>query len=231
MNALDLLVDFAALVSIPDASKTQMVSKKEDGSPNSVRSATLSASTLVGSPFMHNSVTELPIDRAQCYFPMAQLSSQQAAGQLPASRPLPSEFYNSYIPVQQIRQPPQSFDQHLQQNPGLGLPYEVACGTHAPCDCEYFPSWTPGYEAVPQPWNAYQPFYGTRQPDMRFGLLPGGASTGGFECRDELCGCQYAIPQTFHTMDGARMLWKMEEPPHPNGYNEWAVPDKQFRTR
>ena len=194
MNALDFLVDFAALVSIPDASKTQVTFKKENDSPNSDRSATLSASTLVADPFMHNPVNEVPIDRAQYYFPVTPSSSQRvssiAAGHHPASRPLGNDFYGSYFPSQQVSRPPQSFDQHLQQNPGLGLPYEVACGApHTTCDCEYFPLWNSGYEAISKPWNAYQPFHETQHPDMRFGLVPGEVSTGGFECSDGMCTC------------------------------------------
>jgi hypothetical protein len=238
MNALDFLVDFAALVSIPDASRTPAVSKKEDYTPSYERSTTLSASTLVADPFLsqHYDNEALLKDRVQNYFPMAPSLSQQSFPPTTTRPPMPRIY--SYDPLEvwmtttRGYQPLQTFDQHLQQNPSLGLPYEIPCGpADQPCPCEYYPPWTSCYED-PSLYNR-QPSYETRHSDKWPGLLPEEASMHHGQCRDELCECRFAVPREHYTMNEP---WKAEQPLSflraMDGHDQWALIDaKEMQSR
>jgi hypothetical protein len=223
MNALDFLVDFAALVSIPDASK-----HLHDDRSESKRGATVSPS---GPPNKRRKLTTgaPSTNMIRNHFPVTPSSSQQTCFTVAEHNPPPRlqdyNAYESYVPHQQDRQPAQTFEQHLQQNPGIGLPYDATCGVaYQPCECEYYPPWTSCYEtscAVPQPWNTLQTPqnpYELRHPEMRFGLLPGGPSTGDFQCRDDMCGCRY-FSSHIYRYDMA------------DGYAPWDEKERMFNDR
>lgn len=242
MNALDFLVDFVALVSRSDDSSTQDASDSEKHFPGYGGSATTPAPTLVAAPFkIRDDMNETRArDRGRHHFPMTPSSSQQsfstAAGYQPNPNILRHNTFDAPFAVPQGRQIPQTFDQHLQQNPGLGLPYD--CGeVHQRFCYEYLPPYTSCHEAgctVPvgsASWDqnqtpSYRPICDARRPEMRFVLPPERTSAGDFQCRDGMCRCQYAFPRRYYMPDGLRETWRGNEPlcsvKAVDRYNEWA---------
>ncbi|KAF1839517.1 hypothetical protein BDW02DRAFT_575586 [Decorospora gaudefroyi] len=203
MNALDLLVDFAALVSTSDASK-----RPQDGnnvqaiSEAGRRSATASSSTLVAAPISthYHGYDAPPGDKSRDHFPMTisspQRTSSAAASQHVESYNLQQDPLLSAFPDPRNRQYPQNFGLHLQQNPELEVPYHYASGEpHQRWQCQYFPACTSYYDigcAIPpeRAWEVSQqahPSINTPQPDMQFVLRPEHASWGDFQC---MCRCQ-----------------------------------------
>jgi hypothetical protein len=216
MNALDLLVDFAALVSKPEASEPGYHDKNVDHKVGTTRIQVDPTSNMrVHHPEEYSPINERrAVDMIQLQSSIAPFYSQQAfsahaINQAP-SHTYPRVPYQRHFAASTESHASQSFDQFLSQHPGLGLPCATSDNMNYDCcDCEKVDHFDSGYEnnlllpeeplswAQVQPQNHppnHLPNYDVRFLETQYLLPVGEPSVLLSHCMDANCHCQYPLP-------------------------------------
>ncbi|KAF1944342.1 hypothetical protein EJ02DRAFT_99041 [Clathrospora elynae] len=246
MNALDYLVDFAALVSTSDTPNPPKDGNTKNPISDSGSSATASKSTLFADPSIKQSLTyeAHPKDWARYYIPMTSLSSRQqfstTAVLHPDSDMIQRDAFNIHFPDPRDHNREQTFDQHLQQYPGLGLPFEPTCSApDQQCRCKYLPPWTPGYTygcttpVAETPYSHQPPFF-FGQAQQPHGMPPNAGLAYEFPCGDSMCRCRSIV--RYEAREGWDPNERVYDRRTADGYDEWTLAgfkeeQQQFRTR
>ena len=242
MNALDLLVDFAALVSIPDTSTHHQDGRNSSSNP--IREITQAPSFHAGfSDAEHfQFVEEAPRNNVACTFIVDPPSPLQTFS-------APASHWHKFIGgcydmhhgppfyTQQEHEMQWMSSDDMQQDSRLTLPYQVASGEpqprtqyeiSPPWDVRYGASYTMPSEAeIRYGPQARQMFRSTPHSDTRFIFTSGEELSSERQCNDSICQCRPPSPQYNYSASSVRPTWDIAGPLYElnalHRYNEWAL--------
>lgn len=242
MNALDLLVDFAALVSTSDMSTHLQEGRKNSSSPirKAIQVPSFHAGPSDAEQFRfveeaprHNSAYTFTVDPPsplQTFCAPTDHWHNFTAGRHDIYNMLPC-YTQREDDAQQIS------DGYMQQDSRLSLPYQVASGEpQARAQYEISSPWGMRYGnsyAIPseaEMWygpRARQTYHSTHGPETQFVSTSGEVLSSEPQCNDSICQCRPPNLQCDYSANNVRPAWDVGGSPFDldawHRYNEWAL--------